>query len=288
MDPDEREELFEQAVNLAADRRTWSDADRLWTRVVSAYEAAIDTSAKVDRNDERQVARALWRHASLLSMLGRADEAVDRGRKAVTWFTRIHDAVNAEHADPKTGRRDEALGELLTAMADLAGFEFTAGRHAARLDLLRQAAESGIAEAANPLTAGPHTKRAMGFVYHHYAAALLESGGDRDDLVQASLMASLAVEIRQGDLDAAKLDTAWELASTYVVFARCLVAMDDRPRLDMLVPLAENLMDFLGPSAADLREELRVVTAPEAIPELPDILPQRLAAHPPRRRWWRR
>jgi hypothetical protein len=47
-------------------------------------------------------------------------------------------------------------------------------------------------------------------------------------------------------------------------------------------------MDFLGPSAADLRAELRVVATPAAIPELPDILPQRLAAHPPRRRWWRR
>ncbi|GAA0547447.1 hypothetical protein [Actinomadura livida] len=286
MSPDEREELFEQAVRLSADRRTWSDADRLWTRVVSAYEAAIRTSPKADRNDERQLARALWRHASLLTMLARADEAVASGRQAVTWFKQIHDAVTA---DGTTQRRDEALGTLLTAMADLAGFEFNAGRPAARLDILRQAAELGIAEVANPLTAEPHTKRAMGFVYHHFAAALLEGDHDRDDVVQASLMASMAVEIRQSELDATNPSSAWELASTYVVFARCLVAMDDRPRLDMLVPLAENLMDHLGPSAAALRAELHATVAPSQIPKLPDIIPKRLSTQPPpRRRWWQR
>ncbi|WP_165965893.1 hypothetical protein [Actinomadura sp. 7K534] len=282
MSPDEREELFEQAVSLSADRRTWSDADRLWTRVVSAYEAAIETSARVDRNDERQLARALWRHASLLAMLGRADEAVASGRQAVTWFRRIHDAVTAEGTTP---RRDEALGALLTALADLAGFEFNAGRPAARLDLLRQAAELGIAEVANPLTAGPHTKKAMGFIYHNFAAALLEGDHDHDDVVEASLMASLAVEIRLGDLNAANPNSAWELANTYVVFARSLAAMNDRSRLEMLVPLAENLLDFLGPSAAALREELHAAAAPPELPKIPETFS---TPPPPQRRWWRR
>jgi hypothetical protein len=286
--PDEREELFERAKALAADRETWPEADRLWIRVISSYREAIEGAVRADRNDERQLARAQWRHASLLAVLGRAVEAAQTGREAVASFARVHDAVSAEEADPMTPRRDQALGERLIATVDLAGFELGAGSSGLRLDLLRQAAELGMGQVGNPLTAGPHTREAMGFVYHHFAVALLDHGRDRDDLVQASLMASLATDIRQADLQPAHPGSVRSLAATCVTFARCLVRMGDEERLAGVVRLAEDLMASLGPAADDLRAQLRAVVPPTEIPPLPDIMPLRLSAQPPRRRWWQR
>jgi hypothetical protein len=288
MGPDEREELFERAKALAADRRTWRDADGLWVRVIASYQEAIEAAAKVDRNDERQLARAQWRHASLLAVLGRGFEAARTGREAVASFARVHDAVSAEEADPTASRRDQALGELLIAMADLAGFELNAGSSDLRLDLLRRAAELGVGQVGNPLTAGPYTREAMAFVYHHFADALLDHGQEHDDLVQASLMASLATDIRQADLRPSDPQSVWRLATTCVTFARCLARTGDEQRLADVARLAENLMASLGPAADGLRARLRAVVPPTEIPPLPDIMPLRLSAQPPRRRWWQR
>ncbi|MGW1777911.1 hypothetical protein ACWCQQ_02055 [Streptomyces sp. NPDC002143] len=289
MGPQEREELFERANSLAENRKTWADADLLWSRVITAYEASIEAADRIDRHDERQLARALWRQASLRSVLGRAEDALATGRAAVDVFTRIHDAVSAEHADPTAPLRDRALGELLTAKADLAGFTFNAGRPDLYVDLLTETAALGVGQVRNPVTAGPCTREIMAIVYQRLATALLDRRLDRGDVIEASLMASLAVEIRLGALDAAKPRSPMDLAAVYVVFARALTAMGDHVRLGMLVSQAESLMEFIGEPAADLRAQLRSIVGPSDIPPLPDIMPRRMVYDPPpRRRWWRR
>ncbi|MGW2050478.1 hypothetical protein ACWCPF_35685 [Streptomyces sp. NPDC001858] len=289
MGPQEREELFERARRLAENPRTRADADRVWSEVIGAYEAAIEAADRIDRHDERQLARALSRQAALRSTLGRADDALDTGRSSVAVFARIHAAVSAEHADPTAARRDRALGELLTAKAELAGFALDAGRAELHVRLLTETAALGVEQVRNPVAAGPCTRDAMAFVYQHLATALLDRGRDRHDVVEASLMASLAVEIRLGALDAANPRSPMDLAAGYVVFARALAGLGDHVRLGMLVSQAESLMGFIGEPAAQLRAELRSLVGPSEIPPLPDIMPRRMSYDPPpRRRWWRR
>jgi hypothetical protein len=274
--------FFDQATAAAPDSAAWPDADRLWAAVTAEYRTAIERSPAPGGHDERQLARALWRQASLLSVLGQPGEAADAGREAVAVFTRLHNATAAPD-------RDEISGELLTAMADLAGFEHAAGRPSAVSEVLSRAAELGLAQAPDPLAAEPHTKAAMGLVYHNYAALLIGGPHDRDDLVQAAMMASLAIDIRQSALDENSAVTFHDLASTCLVFARCLAEMGDHERFAAVVRLAEDLINRLGPLCGDLRAQLGGITARAAIPPLPDIAARRMPAEPPpRRRWWRR
>jgi hypothetical protein len=51
--PEEREELFERAKNLAANPKTAGEADRLWLTVITACKLAIEAADVIDRSDER-------------------------------------------------------------------------------------------------------------------------------------------------------------------------------------------------------------------------------------------
>ncbi|MGW0828262.1 hypothetical protein [Streptomyces sp. NPDC002845] len=139
MGPDEREALFERARDLSAQQRTWSDADAVWGKVIDAYRAAVRDARKPDRNDERQLARALWRRSMLLSMMGRAADGLAPGRQAVTLFEQLNEAVAQEERDVTAPRRDEALAELITAMVDLGEVAFATGDADARIALVDQA-----------------------------------------------------------------------------------------------------------------------------------------------------
>jgi hypothetical protein len=110
-----------------------------------------------------------------------------------------------------------------------------------------------------PPTAGPHTRRALGTVYHNLAVALTNApaGPSLDEAQQAALSASRAVELRQSVLDHDDLMTGWELANTYFVFASRLVLIQDFDRADMVVKLAGALVKILEPAGGDLTRQLR-------------------------------
>lgn len=260
MGPQEREELFEKARRYSTERTTWDQADKTWVRVIAAYREAVDTATRVDRHDQRQLARALWRHGMLLGMIGRPAEGVTAGRAAVSVFELVDQAVSAEHPDPTTPRRDESLGELITAVVDLGEISFVAGQPGARLELLEQALSVGLRQAGPPPGAGPKVQDAMGTAYHNQATALVHGLGEEptpDDAMPAALAASRAIEIRQGRMDPSNPITAWELANTYVIYAECLRLIHDFDRATMVLQLGDQLLGLLGPAAADIRRKHR-------------------------------
>jgi hypothetical protein len=285
VDPDAREELFDRARDASTKQHQWPQADRLWTQVIEAYREAVDTARWVDRNDERQLARARWRHGMLLAMMGRPADGLATSRAAVADFERIHAAVAAEHDDPTSPRRDEALAELITAMIDAGEVAFAADQPDVRFELVERALAVGLQTAGPPPDAGPRTARAMGTAFHNQATALLFQSQSRPsgdgDATPAAMAASRAVEIRQHIADPADLLTLWELANTYALYAQCLTLMGDTDRASMVVRLGTQLTDLLGPGAAAIRTKLQAVA--EVLREAPQV-----HTEVRKRRWFRR
>jgi hypothetical protein len=261
MGPDQREELFERAREYSTRQQTWAQAEQLWGEVVAAYRRAVHTADRVDRNDQRQLARALWRHSMLLSALNRAADGISPADEAVAIFQQVHDAVAADDPDVTSPRRDEALADLITAMADLGEIFFAAGEHQARIDAVNRALDFGLRTAGPPPTAGPRTRAAMGTAYHNLATALVYRSSSGEDIKEAALAASRAAELRQQLLDPARLISAWELTNTYVIYAHCLALLHDFDRADMVLTLGDQLLGVLGPAGMELSLKLRATAA---------------------------
>ncbi|MET8348592.1 MULTISPECIES: hypothetical protein [unclassified Micromonospora] len=262
MGPDERERLFEGAREASTRQDTWAEADRLWVRVIDAYRQAAQGSGRVDRRDQQQLARALWRRGMLLSAHGRAADGMAPGGAAVALFERVHDAVTAEGGDVTAPARDEALAELITALVDLAEVAFAAGQPVTRLELVERAVSVGLRTVASPPAAGPRTREAMGTAYHNQAVALLHRSVTRpasdDSVREAALAASRACELRQGLLDPLRPLSLWEMANTYGVYAQCLALIRDFDRAAMVLGLGNRLVELLGPAGAQPAQALRV------------------------------
>jgi len=303
MRPEAREELFDQARALSTERRTWSEADRRWRAVVAAYRDAVATE-RVDRNDERQLARALWRHSMLLAAMDRAEEGIGPGREAVATFSALSTAVAAEEPDVTGPRHDAARAELITAMLDLGEVSFIAGHPAARHELVEYAISVGL-YAGPPPTLGPLTRAAMGTAYHNKANALMtavEQGptpaSSAEHVREAALDASRAVELRQALATPAQPLSLWELANTYGVYAHCLLLLGDLDRAAAVVGLGERLVDVLGPRGTEsISARLRAASAALAQARSRDPRPRRAPddregtdrpGSRPRSRWWKR
>jgi hypothetical protein len=246
MGPDGRETLFERARELSAQQRTWSDADAVWGEVIEAYRAAVLNVRSPDRDDQRKLAQALWRHSMLLSAMGRAADGLAPGRQAVTLFEQLNEAVAEEEHNVAAAPRDEALAELITAMIDLGEVAFAAGDADARISLIDQALGVGL-RTVQPPAAGQRTREAMATGYHNYATALLhrnlKQGGDAQE---AALAGSRALQLRQELLDPERPISMWELGNTYAIYAQCLVLIDELNRADMVLKLGETLVDLMG------------------------------------------
>ena len=234
--PQDRERLFDLAREKSLQRPAWNEADRLWNEVIGAYRDAVRSGPSAGA-DRQQLARALWRHAQLLLVLSRHAEAIAAGSEAVALFEQVE--VEAASLDPDIAAapRDQALGELITAMADLGEIRFAAGDANGRVELLDQALARGLRTAGPPPGAGTHTRQAMGTAYHNQAVALLHRSTqphatDFEGVRQAALAASRATELRQNLLDESRPISGWELANTYVLFARCLALTGDLDRAD--------------------------------------------------------
>lgn len=285
MGPGERKRLFDQAREYSTREHMWTEADRLWVKVIDAYRDATRQPGPVDSEDRRQLARALWRRAMLLSALGRPGPGMTPGREAVTVFEQLNDAARGTSQDPAAPRRDEALAELITAVVDVAEIAFAAGQPAARVKLLERAIAAGLLSVGSPLTAGPRTREAMGTAYHNQATALLHlaliGAAGEEGPTEAALAASRACELRQGLLDPTRPLSFWEMANTYGVYAQCLVLIHDFDRARMVLKLGNRLVGTLGPAGAEPALKLRVAT------EM--LSRERAAAGTKSRRWgWRR
>ncbi|MFI6262632.1 hypothetical protein [Micromonospora sp. NPDC051006] len=262
MRPEQRDALFEQARERSMRRQSWAEADRLWAEVIDAYRRAVHASGPVDRRDQQQLARALWRRGMLSSARGRHAEGVALGREAVGIFEQVNDTAVAEDGNATGPRRDGALAELITAMVDLAEAAFAAGEPATRVELLEQALATGLRTAGPPPGAGPKTREAMGTAYHNQATALLHraltAAAPAADAREAAMAASRASELRQNLADPSRPLSLWELANTYAVYAQCLALIHDFDRARMVLQLGNGLAGFLGPAGAEIVAKLRV------------------------------
>ncbi|WP_406079657.1 hypothetical protein [Micromonospora sp. NBC_00858] len=261
MGPDERERLFERAREHSTRQDTWAEADRLWIQVIDAYRQAVQGPGRVDRRDQQQLARALWRRGMLLSARGRAADGMAPGGEAVTLFERVNDVVAAEGGNVADPPRDEALAELITALVDLAEVAFAAGQPTTRLELVERAVAVGLLTGSPP-SAGPRTREAMGTAYHNQATSLLHRAVTRpasgDSIREAALAASRACELRQGLLDPLRPLSLWEMANTYGVYAQCLALIRDFDRAEMVLGLGIRLVELLGPAGEQPALKLRV------------------------------
>ncbi|MEG3633964.1 hypothetical protein [Micromonospora palythoicola] len=259
MEPEAREEIFERAREYSTQPARWQQADALWPRVIEAYRQAV-AGSRVDRHDQRQLARALWRYGMLSTALGRHERAKEAGHEAIVLFAEIHQAVAAEHPDPTQPRRDEALAELITAFVDSGESAFVAGSPGPRLQLLEKAIEIGLHTAGPPPGAGPRTRAAMATAYHNYANALLhrhQEQGAASDAQEAALAASRATELRLKALDPQQPITIWELANTYSIYAPALLMIGDVERARLVVEQGSQLADLLGVAGMEIRHKLR-------------------------------
>ncbi|MEH1165283.1 hypothetical protein V6V47_07840 [Micromonospora sp. CPCC 205539] len=284
MGPDERERLFDQAREHSTRQDTWAEADRLWSRVIDAYRQAVRGPGRVDRRDQQQLARALWRRGMLLSARGRAGEGMAPGGEAVAIFERVHDAAAAENGDVAGAQRDEALAELITALVDLSEIAFAAGQVATRIELLERALAVGLTTVGSPPSAGPRTREAMGTAYHNQATALLHRSvtrpGSEESIREAALAASRACELRQALLDPLRPISLWEMANTYGVYGQCLALIGDVERANAVVAMGNRLVELLGPAGAQPAAHLAMAA---------EMMARGRATSSGSRRWgWRR
>ncbi|NGM15590.1 hypothetical protein [Verrucosispora sioxanthis] len=258
MEPEAREEIFERARELSTRPAGWRQADALWLRVIEAYRQAV-AGGRADRHDQRQLARALWRHGMVLAGMGRHERAKEAGHEAIVLFAEIHQAVKAEHPDPTQPRRDEALAELITAFVDSGESAFVAGSPGVRLQLLEKAIEIGLYTAGPAPGAGPRTRAAMATAYHNYANALLhrhQEQGAASDVQEAVLAGSRATELRLKALDPHQPITIWELANTYSIYAPALLMIGDVERARLVVDQGLQLTELLGMAGLEIRQKL--------------------------------
>ncbi|MDT3445850.1 hypothetical protein [Pseudofrankia sp. BMG5.37] len=262
--PDDRKKLFDQARELARREVSLPRAERLWTEVVDAYRHAVVDAKVPDPEDERQLARALWRHAMVLHALGRPATGLRPGHEAVALFERLENAVSATYPRA-TALRDHALAELVTALADVGEIAFAAAQPRARLRLLERAISTGLDRAGPALTAGRRVRRALGSAYHNQAVALLDrhlkNATPHGDALAAVSAASQATELRQGLRDDDDPQTNWELANSYGVYALCLIAAADLRRASMVIRPGNRLVAALGPDAQEPRQRLEAAAA---------------------------
>lgn len=274
MGPAERKALFDRAKLLSTQRHDWPAAEAAWVEAIGAYRVSVREASRPDRDDQRQLARALWRHSMLLAAMGRAASGVAPGQQAVALFQQLHDVAAKEGGDVTAPHRDEALAELITAMIDLSEVAFAAGDAEERVALLDRALGAGLSVVPPP-QAGQRTREAMATGYHNYAVALYLRRSDHDgDQQEAALAGSRAFQLRQEMLDPARPISLWELANTCVVYAQCLALIGERGRARTTLELGDKLADVIGPAAGDIGAKLR------AAREVVDAAP--------RRRWWSR
>jgi hypothetical protein len=260
MTPEQREVLFAGAREASTDQRTWAEAEQQWVEVIEAYRSAVATARLSGTRDRQMLARSLWRYGMLLLMRGRPAAGLDPAREAVALFEEVDTALGTGHGPVTSPARDEALADRITAMVDLAEISFAAGEQDARLELLDRALGVGLRAAGPPPTAGRRTRRAMGTGYHNLAVALSYAHTQRpspDRAREAALAASRAVELRQNLIDPADALTGWELANTYLVFARCLVLIQDLDRAELVLKPTGPLIAMLEPAGGELTAQLR-------------------------------
>lgn len=154
------DELYDQAVRLTH-VGTAAEAEAAVTAAVSMYREILDRTAAIEAR--RRLAKALWRQALLRTKAGNPDGAIEVGLHGIRLGRETIDATAREHP-----AFDAIVGEVATALNDLA----QAAGQAGRLELYRELLE-GAAQTCTR-SDGPAARQALGTSLHNIANWALE------------------------------------------------------------------------------------------------------------------
>lgn len=206
------------------------------------------------RELRRRTAIAFWQHSLCLYGLGRLEDSLRQGRTGVGIGGRLWESW------PGGSDRAELTAESATALVDLAGVAFTAGRVDEGFDLLDQA----VRRCGND----PHrdVRRALGTALHQLTNAALTAvvrgrqpaGRPRYTMAEVLDLASRAVAHRESLVEPL---AAWELASSLLLHSHAAL-LNHRPRIGIeRLYRAMSLTRPLGPAGAALFQQANGIAA---------------------------
>lgn len=248
----EADELYDDSVHLATSDGDGPAAAVAAGAAVSAYRRLL-AGQPADRWHAtlRQLARALWRHAIVLSeLLGRPRDALGPGREALSLTRRVLRVV--ERAE----EFDELVGELGVTIHDLSTIAVASGLVGEHDQLAEEVAR------LDTTSVGRDAMRAFGAALHNRAAeacettvALAEHRRDMHGTVLAGIRNSAqAVVVRRetaGDDPMAQ----WELANSQLAHGhlRCLNG-EGQEGAQSMADAYHTVLAMAGPAGQTMRE----------------------------------
>jgi hypothetical protein len=262
------DDIYDEAVRLATSDGNGPAAAAAAGAAVAAYRRLLaGQPADHWHATLRQLARALWRHAIVVSeLLGRPRDALGPGREALTLSRRVLRVV--ERAE----EFDELVGELGATMHDLSTIALSAdliGEHDQLMEEVARLDADGVGRGA---------VRALGAALHNRAAeacettvALAEHGRAMQPTVIAGIRNSeRAVLVRRataGDDPMAQ----WELANSQLAHGhlRCLKG-DGQAGAQSMADAYHTVLALRGPAGQTMRDaaEAALLAACAAYPSI--------------------
>lgn len=248
----EADELYDDSVHLATSDGDGPAAAAAAGAAVSAYRRLLaGQPAERWHATLRQLARALWRHAIVLSeLLDRPRDALGPGREALSLTRRVLRVV--ERAE----EFDELVGELGVTIHDLSTIAMTAGLVGEHDQLAEEVARLDVT------SVGRDAMRALGAALHNRAAeacettvALAEHGrGMRGTVLAGIRNSSQAVVVRRqaaGDDPMAQ----WELANSQLAHGhlRCLNG-EGQQGAQSMADAYHTVLAVAGPAGQTMRD----------------------------------
>lgn len=246
------DELYDDSVHLATSDGDGPAAAAAAGAAVSAYRRLLaGQPAERWHATLRQLARALWRHAIVLSeLLDRPRDALGPGREALSLMRRVLRVV--ERAE----EFDELVGELGVTIHDLSTIAMTAGLVGEHDQLAEEVAR------LDTTSVGRDAMRALGAALHNRAAeacettvALAEHGRGMQGTVLAGIRnSSRAVVVRRETVGGDPM-AQWELANSQLAHGhlRCLNG-EGQQGAQSMADAYHTVLALAGPAGQTMRE----------------------------------
>jgi hypothetical protein len=265
----EADELYDDSVHLATSDGDGPAAAAAAGAAVAAYRRRLaGQSAEHWHATLRRLARALWRHAIVLSeLLDRPRDAMGPGREAVSLPRRVLRVV--ERAEDF----DELVGELGMTLHDLSTIALSAGLVGEHDQLAEEVAR------LETTSVGETAMRALGAALHNRAAEACETTvalAERGRGMRATVLAGIrnsghAVRVRRATAGT-DLMAQWELANSQLAHGhlRCLNG-EGQQGAQSMADAYHTVLTLAGPAGQTMREaaEAALLAACAAYPDNP-------------------
>ncbi|HSJ45770.1 MAG TPA: hypothetical protein VK923_13905 [Euzebyales bacterium] len=267
----EADELYDDSVHLATSDGDGPAAAAAAGAAVSAYRRILaGQPAERWHATLRQLARALWRRAVVLSeLLDRPRDALGPGREALSLTRRVLRVV--ERAE----EFDELVGELGVTIHDLSTIAMAAGLVGEHDQLAEEVAR------LDTTSVGRDAMRTLGAALHNRAAeacettvALAEHGrGMRATVLAGIRNSAQAVAVRRETADDDPM-AQWELANSQLAHGhlRCLNG-EGQQGAQSMADAYHTVLTLAGPAGQTMREAAEAALL-AACAAYPDVTPR--------------